>query len=62
VVLLIGCTLSISAMMLLLAGVSQVYFFCAVLGGTLAFVAGVSATQLVHRSVGRARQAIQAGG
>jgi hypothetical protein len=61
-ILLVGCTLSISAIMLLLAGVSPVYFFCAVVGGTLAFVAGVSAHQLVHRWVGRTRAAIQTGG
>ncbi len=60
-ILLIGCTLSISAIMLLLAGVSPVYFLCAVLGGNLAFVAGVSASQLVHRSLGRARAASEAG-
>jgi hypothetical protein len=62
VILLIGCALSISAIMLLVAGTSPVYFFCAVVGGTLAFVAGVSATQLVHRWAGRTRASLQTGG
>jgi len=62
VILLAGSALSIAVIMFGVAMVSPLYFFFAVLGGSLAFVAGVSTTQLVNRSIRRTREAIRAGG
>lgn len=61
VILLAGCSAIVLAMLLVIAGVSPPYFLASVVGGALAFVAGASATQLVHRSVRRTRDSLRAG-
>jgi hypothetical protein len=60
-ILLAGSALCIAAIMLGVAAVSPLYFFFAVLGGTLAFVAGCSTAHLVNRSVRRIRESTPAG-
>ncbi len=53
VLVFIGCTVSVAGMLLVSIAVSPAWFFCALVGGTLAVMAGASATQLIHRSVRR---------
>lgn len=55
VLLLIGCTVSVLGMLLVIAGVSAAWFFGSVVGGTLAFVAGASASRLLHRAARQVR-------
>lgn len=50
---LIGCVLAIAAMLLVSLAVSPGWFFGAVVGGTLAVLAGASGTQLLHRTTQR---------
>lgn len=58
-VLLLGCGASIVGLMLMVAAVSSVYFFGAVVGGSLAFVSGACAAQLWRSSVARSRSSAQ---
>jgi hypothetical protein len=53
VVMLLGCSASIVVIMLMVSTVSTLYFFGAVVGGSLAFVAGLCAAQLWHTFVRR---------
>jgi hypothetical protein len=60
VLLLIGCTVSVVGMLLVIAGVSAAWFFGSVVGGTLAFVAGASASRLMHRATRQVRESSRA--
>lgn len=53
--LLVGAGVSIVVMLLMIGAVSSLYFFGAVVGGSLAFLTGVCATHLWQGSIRRAQ-------
>lgn len=55
-IMLIGSVVVVSGMLLVIAGVNSAYFLGCLVGGTLAFVAGVSSTVLIQRFVRRTRE------
>jgi hypothetical protein len=55
-VMLIGSVVLVCGMLLVMAGAGVGYFLGSLVGGTLAFVAGVSSTVLIQRFVRRTRE------